>query len=127
MPMILYTSSGAFMKAQKKLMMMSSKSIVNALNKYGEQGVAALKAATPIETSASANAWYSKVATGGKMYRLSWHNDNLTDDGTPVVILIQFGHGTGTGGYVAGEDFINPAIKPIFDKIVAEIRREVKK
>ena len=127
MSSIFFTSSGAFKKTENKLIMMSKGKITKALEKYGTQGVAALKSKTPVDSSSTANGWYHKIATGGGMWRLSWHNDNLTNDGVPVAILIQFGHGTGTGGYVAGEDFINPAIKPIFDKIIAEIRTEVKK
>ena len=127
MSSIFFSSSGAFKKTENKLVMMSSSKITEALKKYGEQGVAALKAATPRDSAETANAWYSRVGRGGRMWRLSWHNDNMTVDGVSVAILIQFGHGTGTGGYVAGEDFVNPAIKPIFDKIIAEIRTEVKK
>lgn len=123
---IFFTSSGAFQKLENKLLLMSKGQVTKALEKYGAQGVAALQAATPIETSTSAYSWSHKIANTGKIWRLSWHNNNLTSDGVPVVILLQFGHGTGTGGYVAGEDFINPAIKPIFDQIIAEIRREVK-
>lgn len=125
MPQIIFTTSGSFARVEKRLSYMSRNSITKALEKYGAQGVAALAAATPVETSASASAWTSKVSRGGKLWRLSWHNSNMTAGGVPVVILLQFGHGTGTGGYVAGEDFINPAIKPIFDQIIAEIRREV--
>lgn len=127
MSSIFFSSSGAFKKTENKLIMMSKGKIQQALAKYGEQGVAALKTATPVDSAATANSWYSKVATAKGVWRLSWHNDHLTNDGVPVAILIQFGHGTGTGGYVAGEDFINPAIKPIFDKIIATIRTEVKK
>lgn len=125
MPSILFTSSGSFKDTNALLQRMSKANIKNALDKYGAIGVAALKSATPVDTSASAHAWTYKVAQAKGMWRLSWHNQNRTSTGVPVVILIQYGHGTGTGGYVAGEDFINPAIKPIFDKIVTEVRREV--
>lgn len=123
----LIAPSGAFKKAENKLIGMSKGKITQALTKYGEQGVSALKTATPVETSATAAGWYFKVQQLGKLWQLGWYNSNSTDAGIPVAILIQYGHGTGTGGYVAGEDFINPAIKPIFDKIRAEIRREVTK
>lgn len=121
----LIAPSGAFKKAENKLIGMTRGSITKALEKYGAQGVAALKSATPVDTSESAQAWSYKVQQLGKLWQLGWYNDHTIDTGEPVVILIQYGHGTGTGGYVAGEDFINPAIKPIFDKIRAEIRREV--
>lgn len=122
---IYFTSSGSFQDTNALLQRMSKANIKGALEKYGAIGVAALQAATPVDTSASAQAWSFKVAQAKGMWRLSWHNQNRTSSGVPVVILIQYGHGTGTGGYVAGEDFINPAIKPIFDKIVTEVRREV--
>lgn len=125
MAAIIFTSSGAFQKTEKKLLMMTKGSITKALEKFGQQGVDALKSVTPVDSSESANSWYYKIATGGGMWRLSWHNDNKIVTGEPLVLLIQYGHGTGTGGYVAGRDFINPAIKPIFDRIRAEIRREV--
>ena len=125
MPAIIFTSSGSFRDAEAFLQRMSKANIKKVLDKYGQMGVAALQAATPVDTSASAQAWRYKVANGGGMWRLSWHNDNKTSTGVPIVIMLQYGHGTGTGGYVAGEDFINPAIKPLFDRIVTEVRSEV--
>lgn len=125
MSSIIFTSSGSFKDTEAFLQRMSKANIKTVLDKYGVMGVDALRSYTPIDTSASAQAWRHRVAYAKGMWRLSWHNDNKTSSGVPVVILIQYGHGTGTGGYVAGEDFINPAIKPIFDRIVTEVRREV--
>lgn len=121
---VFFVSSGAFIKTESRLKIMLSGQITKALEKYGAQGVAVLKAATPVETSATANAWTYQIKRGKGLWQLGWYNSNKAGD-TPLAILIQYGHGTGTGGYVAGEDYINPAIKPIFDQIVAEIRREV--
>lgn len=122
---IYFTSSGSFKDTEAFLQRMSKANIKKVLDKYGQMGVNALQSATPVDTSASAQAWSYKVANTKGMWRLSWHNQNRTSTGVPIVILIQYGHGTGTGGYVAGEDFINPAIKPIFDRIVTEVRSEV--
>ncbi|QPL14677.1 hypothetical protein SEA_SCHWARTZ33_32 [Gordonia phage Schwartz33] len=125
MPSITLTHKGTFSNATNRLKKMSDGSITDALSKYGALGVHVLSAATPMDTGDSRNSWYSKVSKKGGRWTLSWHNQNRTVTGEPIVILIQFGHGTGTGGYVAGQDFINPAIKPVFDLIIAEIRRKV--
>ncbi|QXO13038.1 hypothetical protein SEA_FIGLIAR_31 [Gordonia phage Figliar] len=125
MPSITMTHKGAFTNTQSKLNRMSKGMIQEVLAKYGALGVHVLSQATPIDSGESRNSWTSKVEKRGKGWRLSWHNQNRTVNGQPVVILIQFGHGTGTGGYVAGKDFINPAIKPVFDLIIAEVRRKV--
>ncbi|QDH85262.1 hypothetical protein HWC49_gp31 [Gordonia phage Kenosha] len=125
MPSITMTHKGTFTNTQSKLNRMSKGMIQEVLGKYGALGVHVLSQATPIDSGESRNSWTSKVEKKGKGWRLSWHNQNRTVNGQPVVILIQFGHGTGTGGYVAGQDFINPAIKPVFDLIIAEVRRKV--
>lgn len=95
------------------------------LSKYGAIGVAALQSVTPSESGATAAMWSYKVTNSDGKWKVEWHNQNRTSSGVPVVILLQYGHGTGTGGYVAGRDFINPVIKPIFAQIESEIRREV--
>ncbi|QJD49607.1 hypothetical protein HWD32_gp29 [Gordonia phage Secretariat] len=125
MPSITLTHKGSFYNAQSRLNRMSKLQIQDVLSKYGKLGEHVLAEATPIDSGESRNAWYSKVERKGSNWTLSWHNQNRTVTGEPIVILIQFGHGTGTGGYVAGQDFINPAIKPVFDLIVAEVRRKV--
>ncbi|QFP94913.1 hypothetical protein SEA_OHMYWARD_31 [Gordonia phage OhMyWard] len=125
MPSIQLTHKGSFSNAQSRLGRMSKGTIQDALSKYGALGVHVLSNATPMDSGESRNAWTSKVTKTGKGWKLAWHNQNKTIDGQPVVILLQFGHGTGTGGYVAGRDFINPAIKPVFDLIIAEVRRKV--
>ncbi|UVK59313.1 hypothetical protein SEA_PHEROBRINE_30 [Gordonia phage Pherobrine] len=126
MPSIQLTHKGSFTNTQSKLNRMSKGMIQDTLSKYGALGVHVLSQATPIDSGESRNSWTSKVEKTGKGWKLSWHNQNRTVNGQPVVILIQFGHGTGTGGYVAGRDFINPAIKPVFDLIIAEVRRKVR-
>jgi len=96
------------------------------LAKYGQMGVDALSAATPVETGMTARSWYYEVEASGGYYRIKWLNSHV-NDGVPIAIILQYGHGTGTGGYVAGRDYINPAIKPAFDKIEAEVWKEVTK
>lgn len=122
---ITFESSGSFEKTRRRLQKMSNRSIFNALNKYGAKGVAALAAATPKESGETAAAWSYEVKITGTTAEISWKNSHKTATGTPVAIMLQFGHGTGTGGYVAGRDFINPAIKPIFDQISNDVWKAV--
>ena len=96
------------------------------LDKYGRAGVEALASATPIESGKTAESWYYKVERGDGSVALRFYNDNTTPDGTPIAILIQYGHGTRNGGYVEGVDFINPAIVPIFEEIANTAWSEVK-
>ncbi len=88
-------------------------------------GVEALSLATPIDSGLSSVSWSYRIFKEGKRTSIEWFNNNVDADGTPIVILLQYGHGTGTGGYVQGHDFINPAIQPIFDLIVANVWRAV--
>lgn len=96
----------------------------NVLDKYGAIGVAALRAGTPVESSETANSWTFEIAKKGTSYSIHWKNTHLVG-GVPLAIMLQYGHGTGTGGYVAGRDYINPAIKPIFDQMLTDLMREV--
>lgn len=96
------------------------------LDRYGREGVAALASATPVESGLTASSWYYEItytATGAK---ITFYNSHI-NEGVPIAIILQYGHGTGTGGYVQGRDYINPAIQPIFDKIADEAWREVTK
>jgi hypothetical protein len=94
------------------------------LDKYGKAGVAALARATPVDTGLTADSWkYTIVRTRGRP-GIEWYNTNVVN-GTSVAILIQYGHGTGTGGYVRGKDYINPAMRPVFDQIVSQFFKEV--
>lgn len=122
--MIGITAKGSFANTEAFLRKARDGSIYSMLDKYGPQGVAALQAATPVDTSDTANSWdYQIVRTKG-VYKIIWLNKNV-EGGENVAILIQYGHGTGTGGYVAGYDYINPAMRPIFDSILADIRKAV--
>lgn len=95
-----------------------------AFDKYGNIGVKALQSATPKETGATANAWYYDIENNGKQVSIIWKNSN-EPNGFPVAVMLQFGHGTGTGGYVRGIDYINPAMRPVFEKIAEDLWREV--
>lgn len=95
------------------------------LELYGRAGVDALASATPKKTGATAAAWYYTITEGEDGYTLSWSNDKVTNRGTPVVILLRYGHGTRNGGYVQGYDFISPNIRPIFDGFTDAVWKEV--
>lgn len=122
--MITIESRGSFTKTEGFLHKMSSADIFRQLDAYGREGVAALASATPKDTGLTADSWGYEVVASRGSHSIRWFNTHVVD-GTPLVILLQFGHGTGTGGYVQGRDFINPAIKPIFDKIAASVWKAV--
>lgn len=96
------------------------------LDKYGRQGVAALSSATPVESGLTANSWYYTIERSTNGASINFHNSNI-QNGVPIAIILQYGHGTGTGGWVEGRDYINPAIQPIFDEITNKAWREVTK
>lgn len=96
------------------------------LDKYGREGVAALASATPVDSGLTANSWYYTIENTRGSIKITFHNSNI-QNGVPIAIIIQYGHGTGTGGWVQGRDYINPAIQPIFDRISNDIWREVTK
>lgn len=94
------------------------------LEKYGRMGVQALASGTPAESGRTANSWTYEVKHAGDIYTIEWHNTNV-NDGVPIAIILQYGHGTGTGGYVQGRDYINPKMQPIFDRMADEAWKEV--
>lgn len=118
------TSSGDFSKTSswlKKLAVLDIGAIANA---GAQRGVRALSAATPRESSRAAASWAAEVKRTKNSTTIIWTNSDI-ENGFPVVIMLQYGHGTGTGGYVQGRDFINPAIKPIFDEIAQSVWKAV--
>lgn len=126
--MIKFTTSGSFKNTIKLLNKMSDNHYLEQrLKRYGEEGVRLLSNATPIDTGVTASSWGYKSTIGDGFISITWTNRNTTPNGIPIVILIQYGHATGNGGYVQGRDFINPAIQPLFDKIADEIWKEVTK
>ena len=94
------------------------------LDRLGREGVAALASATPVESGLTASSWYYEITYGKAGAKIQFSNSNI-QNGVPIAIILQYGHGTGTGGWVEGRDYINPAIQPIFDRLVDEAWREV--
>lgn len=94
------------------------------LNKYGKQGVAALMSMTPVDTGLTANSWYYEIERGDGRASITFYNSNV-QNGIPIAIILQYGHGTGGGGWVEGRDYINPALQPIFDKLAEDAWKEV--
>ena len=109
--------SGGWEKTKQFLEKCESKDYMRDLERYAQQGVSALQSATPVRTGATAAAWRYEIEDNGSTTSIWWVNDNTTSQGDPIAILLQYGHGTGTGGYVQGQDYINPAMQPVFDQI----------
>lgn len=122
--MIRFESSGSWNKTNAFLKAITDSKIYASLDAGGQAGVAALRGATPAETGLTAQSWDYTVTKGKRNYKIEWSNHHVVD-GIPIAVLIQYGHGTGTGGYVQGRDFINPALRPIFDKIADEVWKAV--
>lgn len=123
---IVITHRGSFKNTERMLQRMSKFEISRVLNKYGEMGVAALSGATPVSTGSTSSSWNYQVERTGSGYSLIWTNNNI-NQGVNIALILQLGHGTGTGGYVQGIDYINPALKPVFDALAEEAWQEVTK
>lgn len=122
--MISASIGGSFKNVQRFLQHYKKVDIVGILQKNGQRGVNALAQATPIDSARGATSWGFKVERKGEVYSLIWTNSDV-ENGFPVVIMLQYGYMTGTGGYVQGRDFINPAIRPIFDDIADKVWKAV--
>ena len=122
--MISFRHKGNFSKFNRYLERAKNVVRVGDLDKFGRQGVAALASATPIDSGQTANSWYYEIERTKGSVSISFHNSNI-QNGVPIAIILQYGHGTGTGGWVQGRDYINPSIQPIFNSIVNEAWREV--
>ena len=96
------------------------------LDKYGREGVAALASATPVDSGLTASSWGYRIVRKKESVTIEFYNKNI-QNGVPIAIILQYGHGTGTGGWVEGKDYINPSIQPVFDRIVNNAWREVTK
>lgn len=117
--MFSYSTSGSTKNTESWLARLMRTDVFASLSRFGEEGVASLRSATPIDDGETAAGWYYEIVQNGTSWSIIWGNSHVVD-GTPVAILLQHGHGTGTGGYVQGRDFINPALRPIFDRMAAE-------
>ena len=123
--MIRIKVKGSWNKTEKFLKKKTMNTIRDILEKYGREGVAALSSVTPIDTGLTATSWYYEIRQNENEISLVFLNNNKTSTGIPIVVLLQYGHGNGNGGYIKGRDYINPAIQPVFDKIVEEAWKEV--
>ena len=122
--LIRITTKGDFNNTFRFLNKMSKFQINKILEKYGQMGVEALRSATPIDSGKTAESWGYEISVGKEGATIYWTNTNQ-NKGVYIAVILQYGHGTGTGGYVQGVDYINPAIRPVFDKIAEEAWMEV--
>lgn len=122
--MIRVTKKGDFKNTERFLTRNKKLNLVPILERYGREGVAALAANTPVDQGTTAASWDYHIKIEDGRSTINWTNSN-TNQGVNIALLIQHGHGTGYGGYVAGIDYINPAIQPIFTKIASDVWREV--
>ncbi len=118
------TTKGNFEKTTKFLDRIKQIGNSSIFDKYGEMGVEALSKATPVDTGLTASSWGYQVERKFGSTTITWTNSNI-NSGVNIAVIIQQGHGTGTGGYVKGIDYINPALKPIFEQIKDALWREV--
>ena len=124
--MISIKQKGDFSKLTRYLEKAKSAVKVSDLDRFGQEGVAALASATPTESGLTANSWHYKIeSTNGKV-SITFYNSNI-QNGVPIAIILHYGHGTRNGGWVEGRDYIKPAIRPIFDKIAKDAWEEVTK
>lgn len=122
--LIRITSKGDFNRTFKFLKKMQTFEVKQILERYAQMGVSALASATPVDSGQTANCWGYEIEVSGEDATIYWTNTNQ-NKGVYIAVILQYGHGTGTGGYVQGRDYINPAIRPVFDKIAEEAWREV--
>lgn len=124
--MITFRHKGDFSKLNRYFERVKEAAKIGVLDKYGRAGVAALASATPVESGKTANSWTYEIERQNGSASIVFHNTNI-NQGVPIAIILQYGHGTGTGGWVQGRDYINPAIQPIFDKLADDAWKEVTK
>ena len=124
MAILSISHKGSFKKTKSFFEKIKSKQIYKSLDKYGLEGVAALAASTPVDTGLTASSWSYEVVMTDTQVAINWKNSNVSD-GVPVAIIIEYGHVTATGGWVEGIDYINPALQPIFNKILKDVWKEV--
>lgn len=124
MGLITFKHKGNFNNAEKFFNKIIGRNYLNVLDRYGQIGARALSSSTPIDSGKTAGSWGYEIDHSDGNTTIAWTNSN-ENDGVVIAIILQYGHGTGTGGYVQGRDYINPAIQPIFDEIAEEVWKEV--
>jgi hypothetical protein len=117
-------TSGSFDKTRNHLRKLARGDFYQGLDKYARAGADALARATPVDSGLSAGSWNYKIEKSGANLTISWFNTDV-ENGFPVAVMLQYGYSTGTGGYVQGRDYINPAMRPIFDQIEEAVRKAV--
>ena len=117
--MISFDSHGDFGKTDNFFKKMMGQDFMSVLDRYGKQGVSALASATPRESGETANSWSYEVVKENGRYAVYWRNSHV-NEGVVIAVILQYGHGTKNGGYVQGRDYINPAIRPVFDKLCGD-------
>ena len=122
--MISFVHKGNFKRINRFLIFASKLNIKTKLDKYGMMGVEALASATPTNSGKTADSWSYEIEGNGSSASIVWSNNNI-NDGVNIAVILHYGHGTGTGGYVEGRGYISPAIQPIFDKIAEDAWKEV--
>ena len=122
--MITVESKGNFDNTEKLLKRIKSRDYLKVLDKFGQQGVTALSGATPTRSGKTASSWDYEVLVSGGSVILQWTNSNI-NNGVSIAIILQYGHGTRNGGYVVGRDYINPTMRPLFDKMADEAWKAV--
>ena len=122
--MITVESKGNFDNTEKLLKRIKSRDYLKVLDKFGQRGVTALSGATPTRSGKTASSWDYEVLVSGGGVTIQWTNSNI-NNGVSIAIILQYGHGTRNGGYVVGRDYINPAMRPLFDKMADEAWKAV--
>lgn len=124
--MLTFREKGNFEKLNTFFEKMKDVANVSCLDEYGKKGVEALRQATPKDTGKTADSWFYEIKRSKESVSISFNNSNI-NDGVPIAVILQYGHGTRNGGWVEGRDYINPAIQPVFDEIAEEAWKEVNK
>ena len=124
MSMIKFKHRGSFTNTERFFNHVLNRNYLNVLDEYGRRGVEALRKATPIDSGKTADSWDYEISRDRNSTMISFINTNV-NDGVNIAIILQYGHGTGTGGFVKGRDFINPAIQLIFDDLAEQVWKEV--
>ena len=122
--MITFKHRGSFKNTKRFFERAKKAEYLRNLEKYAQEGVNALAAATPVESGETASSWYYEIERTGNSVSIHWANSHVNNN-VNIAVILQYGHGTGTSGYVAGRDYINPAIRPVFDRIAENLGREV--
>lgn len=122
--MISIRTKGSWKKTDKFFSALLSPIKMDTLHRYGRKGVKALESTTPTDSGLTATSWYYKIEKNDGSARIIFCNSNF-NEGVPIAIILQYGHGTNNGGWVEGRDYINPAVQPVFDQLADAAWKEV--